>query len=111
MGWNGYGTLIGPERDQWRSQISCSLQAGDLGKEVGRSPPLTGGQVSAEKYKLPRGQRSHKIVAGSSKRLASRFYELKMGHCLTSQYLNWTESAYCQVLAVPVQDPDAGACH
>jgi hypothetical protein len=32
------------------------------------------------------------VVAGSSKGLASRFYQLKTGHCLTGQYLNWTKS-------------------
>ena len=29
-------------------------------------------------------------MAGSSKRLASRFYQLKTGHYLTGQYLKWT---------------------
>jgi len=27
-----------------------------------------------------------------SKRLASRFYQIKTGHCLTGQYLNWTKN-------------------
>jgi hypothetical protein len=45
-------------------------------------------------------------VAGSSKRLASRFYQLKTGHCPTSQYLRWDG---LQVLVVPVQDTDTGA--
>jgi hypothetical protein len=31
-------------------------------------------------------------VAGSTKRLASRFYQLKTSHCLTEQYLNWTKN-------------------
>jgi len=31
-------------------------------------------------------------VAGSTKRLAPRFYQIKTGHCLTWQYLNWTKS-------------------
>jgi len=31
-------------------------------------------------------------VSGSSKRLASRFYQLNTGHCLTGQYLNCTRS-------------------
>jgi len=31
-------------------------------------------------------------VAGSSKRFASRFYQIKTGHCLTGQYLNWTKN-------------------
>jgi hypothetical protein len=31
-------------------------------------------------------------VAGSPKRLAGRYYQLKTGHCLTGQYLKWTKS-------------------
>jgi len=31
-------------------------------------------------------------VAGSAKRLAARFYQLKVGHCLTGEYLHWTKS-------------------
>ena len=31
-------------------------------------------------------------VARSTKRLALRFYQLKTGHCLTGQYLNWTKN-------------------
>jgi len=41
---------------------------------------------------MPREQRPDKTVAGSSKRHASRFYQLKTGHCLAGQYLNWTKS-------------------
>ena len=29
-------------------------------------------------------------VAKAKKRLASRFYQVKTGHCLTGQYLAWT---------------------
>ena len=44
------------------------------------------------KYRLPKSQRPDGSVAGSTKRLASRFYQLKTGHCLTGQYLNWTKN-------------------
>jgi len=37
-------------------------------------------------------QKPDSMVANSSKRLASRFYQLKTGHCLAGQYLNWTKS-------------------
>jgi hypothetical protein len=37
------------------------------------------------------GSSSHKIGAGITKRLASRLYQLKTGHCLTGQYLEWTK--------------------
>jgi len=37
-------------------------------------------------------------VAKTNKRLASRFYQVKTGHCLTGRHL----------LVVPVQDPDSG---
>jgi len=41
---------------------------------------------------MPKSQRLDGMVAGSTKRLASRFYQLKTGHCLTGQYLNWTKN-------------------
>jgi hypothetical protein len=46
-----------------------------------------GSRVSGKKYKLPSEQRPDRTVAGSSKRLASSFYLVKTGHCLTSQYV------------------------
>jgi ribonuclease HI len=51
-----------------------------------------GGRISKEKYKMPKSQRPDGTVAGSAKRLASRFYQLKTGHCLTGEYLCWTKS-------------------
>jgi len=30
------------------------------------------------------------MVAKGNKRLVSRFYQFKTGHCLTGQYLSWT---------------------
>jgi len=35
-------------------------------------------------------QKPDPTVAKANKRLASRFYQLKTGHCLTGQYLAWT---------------------
>jgi ribonuclease HI len=51
-----------------------------------------GSRISKKKYKMPREQRPDQTVAGSTKRAASRFYQLKTGHCLTGQYLCWTKS-------------------
>jgi hypothetical protein len=48
------------------------------------------GRVCSKRYKMPRHQRPDKKVAGSSKRHASRYYQLKTGHCLTGQHPNWT---------------------
>ena len=31
-------------------------------------------------------------MARSTKRLASRFHQIKTGHCLSRQYLNWTKN-------------------
>ena len=50
-----------------------------------------GGRTSKKKYRLPKSQRPDSIVARSTKRLASQFYQLRTGHCLTGQYLNWTK--------------------
>jgi hypothetical protein len=41
---------------------------------------------------MPAKQKPDGAVAGSSKRLASRFYQLKTGHCLTGQHLHRTKS-------------------
>ena len=51
-----------------------------------------GGRTSKKKYRLPESQRPDGTAAGNTKRLASQFYQLKAGHCLTGQYLNWTKS-------------------
>jgi len=51
-----------------------------------------GGRTSRKKYRMPDSQKPDGAVANSTKRLASRFYQLKTGHCLTGQYLNWTKT-------------------
>ena len=51
-----------------------------------------GGRTSKTKYRMPKSQKPDGAVAGSTKRLASRFYQIKTGHCLTRQYLNWTKN-------------------
>jgi len=38
------------------------------------------GRTSKMKYRMPRSQRPDGTVAGSTKKLASRFYQLKTGH-------------------------------
>jgi len=50
------------------------------------------GRTSRKKYKMPKSQRPDGTVAGSTKRLASWFYQVKTGHCLTGQYLHWTKN-------------------
>jgi len=40
---------------------------------------------------MPESQKPDGAVANSTKRLAARFYQLKTGHGLTGQYLNWTK--------------------
>jgi len=51
-----------------------------------------GGRTSKTKYRMPKSQKPDGVVAGSTKRLASRFYQIKTGHCLTGQYLNWVKN-------------------
>jgi len=51
-----------------------------------------GGRTSKKKYRMPTSQRPDGMVAGSTKRLAERFYQLKTGHCRTGEYLHWTKS-------------------
>jgi len=53
---------------------------------------MGGGRKSGKKYRMPSRKRLDMADAGSSKRLASKFYQLKAGHCLTGQYLHWTKN-------------------
>jgi len=52
---------------------------------MGRNGPIFAPRDSGS---MPKSQKPDGAVAGSSKRLASRFYQIKTGHCLTGQYLN-----------------------
>jgi len=47
-------------------------------------------KTSNRKYRVSEKQKPDAIVAAAKKRLVSRFYQLKTGHCLTGQYLEWT---------------------
>jgi len=60
------------------------------GKKWVEAKRWAAGWVTGRKYKLPTKQQPDGTVAGSSKRLASRFYQLKTGHYLIGQYLKWT---------------------
>jgi len=51
-----------------------------------------GGRISKQKYKMPESHKPDGTVAESTKRLASRFYQLKGGHCRTGQYLHWAKN-------------------
>jgi len=50
-----------------------------------------GGRTSRKKYRMPESHRPDATVAGSTRRLASRYYQLKAGHCRTGQYLHWAK--------------------
>jgi len=68
-----------------------------------------GRRTSKRKYKMPESQRPDSVVAGSTKGLASRFYQLKTGHCRTGQYLHWTKArptAQCWWCRCPTQTRD-----
>jgi hypothetical protein len=52
----------------------------------------SGSRISKTKYKMPARRKPDGVVAGSSKRHASRFYQLKTGHYLTRQFLHRTKS-------------------
>ena len=58
-------------------------------------------KISHRKYRHSQKERKKldSIPAVANKRLASRFYHLKSGHCLIGQYLQWTKnrpSARCR---------------
>ena len=68
-----------------------------------------GGQTSKKKYKMLGSQRPDGTVVGSTKRLTSRFYQLKLGYCHTGQYLHWVKvrpTAQCWWCRCPTQTRD-----
>jgi len=79
-----------PERVRPRSLANIRREISE--KKWAEAREWAGGRSSRKKYKMPESQRPDGTVAGSTKRLAARFYQLKMGHCLTGEYLHWTKS-------------------
>jgi len=68
-----------------------------------------GGRTSRKKYRMLASQRPDATVAGSTKRLASRCYQLKTGHARTGQYLHWAKvrpTAECWWCQSPTQTRD-----
>jgi len=61
-------------------------------KEWTEARRWAGGRVSKQKYRLAETHKPDSTVAGSTKRLASRFYQLKAGHCRTGKYLHWAKN-------------------
>jgi hypothetical protein len=60
-------------------------------------------------YKMPESDRPDSVVTGSTKRLASRYYQVKIWHARTGQYLHWTRarpSAKCLWCQCPAQTRD-----
>jgi len=51
-----------------------------------------GDRTSKKKYKMSKCQRQDDLVAGSTKRLVLRFYQLKTGHARTGEYLHWVKA-------------------
>jgi len=49
-------------------------------KKLVEARQWAGGRTSKKKYRMPKCQKPDGAVAGSTKRLASRFYQIKMGH-------------------------------
>jgi len=85
----------GVERPQGRAGLARSLA--HIKREIStkkwdEARQWVGNRVSAKKYRMPRKQQPGRTVAGSTKRSASRYYQLKTGHCLTGQYLEWTKN-------------------
>jgi len=88
-GLNGFR----PQTGTARSARESSRQAKVLRKEMAGRQRLGQGEACPHQQpQIPakRKQKPDPTVAKANKRLASRFYQLKTGHCLTGQYLAWT---------------------
>jgi len=97
------GIRIGRKRGICRSLDPSHSPSGRSRRRSGLRP---GARREAVKYKVPTKQRPDQRAAGSSKRLASLFYQLKSNRAVSE--LN-EELSYHSVLMVLVGDADAGA--
>jgi len=70
-------------------QSLANLKRENSEKKWAEARQWAGGRTSKKKYRMPESQKPDGAVANSTKRLTARFYQLKTGHCLTAQYLNW----------------------
>jgi hypothetical protein len=88
--WNGYGTPIGPKHDRCRSPDPSRTSSERSRRRRGLKPAAgleAGSPPRNTNCRVSRGRTREWLAA---KRLASRFYQLKTGHCLTGQYLKCT---------------------
>jgi len=87
----------GPRRQQSRQAATdLSHDLANLKREISEKKwaearQWARGRTSKKKYRMPESQKPDGAVANSTKRLAARFYQLRTGHGLTGQYLNWTK--------------------
>jgi ribonuclease HI len=68
------------------------LKRGISEKKWSESRQWAGSRINKTKYRMPAKQKPDGVVAGSAKRHASRFYQLKTGHALTGQHLHRTKN-------------------
>ena len=87
----------------------ANLKRGISEKKWVEARRWAGGGTSKSKYRMPVSQMPDGAVAGSTKRLASRYYQLKTGHARTGQYLHWAKvrpTAQCWWCQCPAQTRD-----
>jgi len=80
---------LGPYRLLPRSLANLKREISE--KKWAEARRWAGGRTSKTKYRMPVSQKPEGAVAGSTKRLASRYYQLKTGHARTGQYLHWAK--------------------
>ena len=86
-----------PARTEVRGRAPLPRPLANLTREISEKKRAearqwAGGRTSKKKYRLPDSQKPDGAVAGSSKRLASRFYQPKTGHYRTGQCLHWMKN-------------------
>lgn len=92
VGCNGSATRTGRDTGDVFPTVSCSPQAGDLREATDGGAPVGQGRTSTMKYRTPESQRPDRTVAGGTKRLPSKFYQVMTGYHVTRQYLHWTKN-------------------
>ena len=85
----GSGRAARPLRPRPRSLANHKREISE--KKWAEARRWAGGGTSKTKYRMPESQKPDGAMAGSTKRHASTYYQLKRGRARTGQYLHWAK--------------------
>jgi len=101
--------ILGPGRGTFDAASPIAREYQEEIKEKKWADARIGQEGPPRRNAIPKSQRPDGTVAGSTKKLASKFYQLKTGHARTGQSLHWAKvcpTAQCWWCKGPTETRD-----